>query len=113
PAYLVSVDSVVVSEQIAGLLTKRHRFPQLLDKPGHRRMRRHSKMHDMATGMIQDYKDVQDLKAQSRHREEVYGPVYFEEISQECQPGFGLVRSSFMLDHILPDGVWTGWIETE
>ena len=29
PAYLVSVDSVVVSEQIAGLLTKRHRFVAL------------------------------------------------------------------------------------
>src|SRR6516225_5035468 len=29
-------------------------------------MRRHSKMHDLATGMIQDHKDVQDLKANSR-----------------------------------------------
>jgi len=63
PAHLVSVDSVVVTEQIAGLLTKRHRFPQLLDHPGHRGMRRHIKMHDLATRMIQDHKDVQDLKA--------------------------------------------------
>jgi hypothetical protein len=31
-------------------------------------MRRHSKMHDLTTGMIQDHKDVQDLKANSRHR---------------------------------------------
>jgi hypothetical protein len=61
-AHLVSVDSVIVTEQIAGLLTKRHRFPQLLDHPGHRRMRRHSKMHNLATGMIQDHKNVQDLK---------------------------------------------------
>ena len=34
-------------------------------------------------------------------------------ISQEGQPGLGLVRSSPSLDHILPDGVWAGWIETE
>ena len=63
PAHRVSVDSIVVTEQIAGLLTKRHRFPQLLDHPGHRGMRRHIKMHDLATRMIQDHKDVQDLKA--------------------------------------------------
>src|SRR6516165_7881321 len=108
-----SVDSIVVTEQIAGLLTKRHRFPQLLDHPGHRGMRRHSKMHDLATGMIQDHKDVQDLKANRRHCEEVHGPGHFEVISQEGQPGLGLIRSSLMLDHILPDGVWAGWIETE
>ena len=36
-------------------------------------------------------------------------------ISQEGQPGLGLVRSSAKprLDHVLPDGVWAGWIETE
>src|SRR6516164_10064814 len=49
PAHLVSVDSVVVTEQIAGLLTKGHRFPQLLHHPGHRGMRRHSKMHNLST----------------------------------------------------------------
>ena len=76
-------------------------------------MRRHSKMHNLATGMIQDHKDVQDLKANGRHREEVHSPGHFEVISQEGQPGLGLVRSSLMLDHILPDGVWAGWIETE
>jgi len=63
--------------------------------------------------LIQDHKDVQDLKANSRHREEVHGPGHFEVISQEGQPGLGLVRSSPSLDHILPDGVWAGWIETE
>ena len=77
------------------------------------RMRRHSKMHDLATGMIEDHKDVQELKANSRHREEVHGPRHFEVISQEGQPSLRLVRSSLMLDHILPDGVWAGWIETE
>ena len=50
-------------------------------------MRRHSKMHDLATGMIQDHKDVQDLKAKSRNREEVHGPGHFEVVSQEGQPG--------------------------
>ena len=60
-----------------------------------------------------DHKDVQDLKANSRDRDEVHGPGHFEVISQEGQPGLGLVRSSLMLDHILPDGVWAGWIETE
>src|SRR6516162_6911443 len=113
PAHLVSVQSVVVTEQIAGLLTKRHGFPQLLDHPSHRRMRRHSKMHDLATRMIQDHKNVQDLKANSRHREDGHGPGHFEVISQEGQPGLGLVRSSLKLDHILPDGIWAGWIETE
>jgi hypothetical protein len=76
-------------------------------------MRRHSKVHDLATGMIQDHKDVQDLKANSRHREEVHGPGHFEVISQEGQPALGLVRSSPSLDHILPDGIRAGWIETE
>ena len=76
-------------------------------------MRRHSEMHDLATGTIQDNKDVQDLKANSRHREEVHGPGHFEVIVQEGQPALGLVRSSLKLDHILPDGVWAGWIETE
>ena len=31
-------------------------------------MRGHSKMHDLATGMIQDHKDVEDLKAKSSNR---------------------------------------------
>ena len=53
---------------------------------------------------------VQDLKAKSRNREEVHGPGHFEVISQEGQPALGLVRSSPSLDHILPDGVWAGWI---
>ena len=82
-AHLVSVDSVVVTEQIAGLLTKRHRFPQLLDHPVHRGMRRHSKMHDLTTGMIQESKNVQNLKANSRHREEVHGPGHFEVIRRK------------------------------
>src|SRR6516164_7906135 len=72
-----------------------------------------SSVHDLATGMIQDHKDVQDLKANGRNREEVHGPGHFEVISQEGQPGLGFIRSSLMLDHILPDGVWAGWIETE
>ena len=76
-------------------------------------MRRHRKMHDLAAGMIQDHKDVQDLKAKSSNREEVHCPGHFEVIAQEGQPGLGLVRSSSRLDHILPDGVWAGWIETE
>src|SRR6516164_2410137 len=113
PAHLVSVDSVVVTEQIAVLLTKGHRFPQLLDHPGHRRMRRHSQVLDLATGMIQDHKDVQDLKAKSRNREEVHGPGHLQVISKEGQPGLGPLRSSKMFDHILPDGIWAGWIETE
>jgi hypothetical protein len=75
-------------------------------------MRRHSKMHDLATGMMQDHKDVQDLKAKSRHREKVHGPGHFEMISQEGQPALSF-RASHRLDHILPDGVWAGWIETE
>src|SRR5208283_1941987 len=113
PAHLVSVDSVVVTEQIGGLLTKRHRFPQLLGHPGRRRMCRHSKVHDLATGMIQNHKDVEDLKAKSRNCEEVDCPGHFEVISQEGQPRLGLVRSSPSLDHILPDGIWARWIETE
>ena len=76
-------------------------------------MRRHSQVLDLATGMIQDHKDVQDLKAKSRNREEVHGPGHLQVISQEGQPALGLVRSSPSLDHILPDGVWAGWIETE
>jgi hypothetical protein len=36
-------------------------------------MRRHSKVHDLATGMIQDHKDVQDLKAKRRNRVERRG----------------------------------------
>ena len=48
-----------------------------------------------------------------RNREEVHGPGHFQVISQEGQPGLGFIRSSLMLDHILPDGVWAGWIETE
>src|SRR6516162_11698254 len=51
------------------------------------------------------------FESEPRHREEIHGPGHFEVISQEGQPGLGLVRSSLMLDHILPDGVWTGWIE--
>jgi hypothetical protein len=58
-------------------LTKRHRFPQLLDHPGRRRMRRHSKVHDLATGMIQDHKDVEDLKAERRNSEEVVWSKYW------------------------------------
>ena len=34
-------------------------------------------------------------------------------ISQEAQPGLGLVSSFRWLDHVLPDGVWTGGIETQ
>jgi len=34
-------------------------------------------------------------------------------ISQEGQPGLRLVSFSRQLDHVLPDGVWAGWIETE
>ena len=36
-----------------------------------------------------------------RNREEVHGPGHFQVISQEGQPGLGLVRSSLMLDHIV------------
>jgi hypothetical protein len=75
-------------------LTKGHRFPQLLDHPGHRRMRRHRKVHDLATGMIQDHKDVQDLKVKRRNSEEVHGPGHFEVIAQEGQPSLRLVRPS-------------------
>ena len=52
--------------------------------------------------MIQDYKDVQDLKAKSRHREEVHGPGHFQVISQEGQPGLGLVRGELTAqgDHL-------------
>jgi hypothetical protein len=32
---------------------------------------------------------------------------------QEGQPGLGLVSSSRQLDHVLPDGVRAGWIETQ
>ena len=76
-------------------------------------MRRHSKVHDLATGMIQDHKDVEDLKAKSRNSEKVYCPGHLQVISQEGQLRLGLIPSSFRVDHILPDGVRAGWIETE
>ena len=94
-AHLVSVDSVVVTEQIGGLSTKRHRLPQLLDHLGRRRMRRHSKVHHLATGMIQDHKEVEDLKAKSRNGEKVHCPGHWQVISQEGQPALGLVGGEF------------------
>ena len=76
-------------------------------------MRRHGKVLHLATGMIQDHKEVDDLKANRRNSEKVHGPGHLQVISQEGQPGLGLCLSSFRLDHILPDGVRAGWIETE
>ena len=42
-----------------------------------RRMRRHSKVH-LTTGMIQDHRDVKDLKAKSRNREKVHSPGHLQ-----------------------------------
>jgi hypothetical protein len=52
-------------------------------------------------------------KANGRHSEEVHRPGDLQVISQEGQAGWGLVSSSPLLDQVLPDGVWAGWIETE
>ena len=40
-------------------MTKRHRFPQLLDHPGHCRMGCHSQVHYLAPRMTQDHKHVE------------------------------------------------------
>jgi hypothetical protein len=113
PAHFVSIDSVIVSKQIGGLYAKGHRFPQLLDNPRHRRMSRHSEVHHLAARVIQNDKDIKDLKAKGRNGEEVHPPRHRHMITQEGQPGLGLVSSSRQLDHVLPDGVRVGWIEPQ
>ena len=76
-------------------------------------MGRHSKVRYLASRMTQDHKHLEDLKAKGRNREEVHRPGDLQVISQEGQPGLGLVRSSRWLDHVLPDGVWTWGIEPQ
>jgi hypothetical protein len=63
--------------------------------------------------MTQDHKHAKDLKAKGRNSEDVHRPGDLHMISQEGQPGLGLVSSSRLLDQVLPDGVWTGGIETQ
>jgi hypothetical protein len=50
---------------------------------------------------------------QSRNSEKVHCRGHWQVISEEGQPGLGLVRSSLRLGHILPDGVRAGRIEAE
>jgi len=76
-------------------------------------MSRHSEVHHLAAGMVQDNKDVQDLKMEGGYGEEVHRPGYLYMVTQEGQPGLGLVSSSRLLDPVLPDGVRAGWIETQ
>ena len=76
-------------------------------------MSRHSEVHYLAARVIQNDKDIKDLKANRRNGEEVHRPGDRHVITQEGQPGLGLVSSSRWLDHVLPDGVRAGWIETQ
>jgi hypothetical protein len=76
-------------------------------------MHRHSKMHDLATGMIQGHKNVRDLKANRRHREEVHGPGHFEVMRRKVNQVWDLSVPSLCLTIHFPDGVWAAWIETE
>ena len=104
-AHAVSVDAVVVAEEVARLDAVGHRFAELLDYPGHGWRRRDGPVQDSSAAMLKDDEDEKCAEGEGGNGEEVYGPGNVEVIAQEWQPRRGGFARPARLDHVLQDGV--------
>ena len=83
----MSIDSIIIAEEIARLQTKGHRFSQLLDHPVHGWAVGCSEVNDFSPAVIENEEDVKDMEVKGCHSEEINCPGDDEMISQEWQPG--------------------------
>ena len=65
-------------------------------------------MRYLAARVIQNDKDIQDLKTEGGYSEEVHHPGDWQVIAQGGQPILGFSGSSFGLDQVFPDGSGQG-----
>ncbi len=70
----ISVDCVIISKEILGLLTKRCCFSQLLHSPFHGWTVGHSPPDTLSSRVLHDDEDVEYLKSDRRDCEEIHGP---------------------------------------
>ena len=83
-------------EQASGLNAKGHGLAHLLDYPSHRRMSGHHHVDHLTRGVIEDHKDIQDLKTNCGHSEKIHSPGDIGVIAQEGQPVPGLLSASLL-----------------
>ena len=70
---LVAEDAIAIPQQIAGHRVPRESFPQLVRRPLRGRMSGDGEMQNASAIVRQNEKDVQNLKADRRHREKIDG----------------------------------------
>ena len=73
-SYSVTIDAVIVPEEIRGLSAKGHRFTELLDDPIHVRMSCDREVHDLTSAVIKHKENIQRGEVDGRDREEIDGP---------------------------------------
>ncbi len=84
----MSIDSIIITEEIARLQTKGCCFTQLLDDPVHGRAGGCSEVNDPPpAAVIDNEEDVEDMEVKGCHSEEINCPGHVEMISEEWQPG--------------------------
>ena len=78
-----AVDTVVIAEDVSGLVAKGCRISKLLNHPFHGRVIGFGEMNDRAATMIKDEKNIQCGEMDCRDGEEIDSPGDIEMVPQE------------------------------
>jgi len=101
PLEVLTIDSVMISEEVSRGLVPRERLHDLLGRPLCRRIRGDVEMENPASLVGEDQEDKEDSIANGGHNEEVDGGDVFDVIPQESSPSGG--GRSLPSDHVFLD----------
>ncbi len=85
-SHTITVDAVVIAEEIPRLLTKRHRFPELLDHPVHGGTVCRPEVNKTSAAVVENQEDVQRIESQRSDCEEINRPGHIQVIPEKGQP---------------------------
>ena len=108
----MTIDPIIVTEQVSGLTTEGRGLSKLLNDPGHRGMIRRREMNHPPSTVFEDDKPIEKRKVECDHGKEVHCPGDAQMVAKKRQPVRWLVRC-LGTRHVLADAVSARGIAAE